>query len=397
MIRHTTTPAPKLPTLVPAALAILFLALAALSPLAAPPAEAEVINRIVLRVNNRIATLEDYEDRRSQLLNELMQQPNLTEEQQLRALESMGERVFQDIYEELLLLSRADQMEIQVTAQQLDTVVDQMQEEMNLPDRRAFRQAVEQSGITMEEFEDQWRRQLRMREVINREIEWPIQDELSEQQLRLYYRQHPEEFEVPAQARVREVVVLEDSGLPEDERRALAGEIRAAVAAGQDLAEVVAEHAEAGRTSKVIDLGWVRPGELAPSLEEAVFNLEAGAVSQPLPARGGLHLCLVEERKEAALQPFEEVANRIRGIERRRLRDERLPAYMDELEELAFIRMNPPEEARGFRRQGGSMAEDLPEMPESLQEAPAEGATGEGTTGEGQTDEEAGSPGEPGS
>lgn len=336
----------------------------------AAPAAAEVLNRIVLRVNDRIATLHHFEARRSQLVGELLQQ-GMSREEQMQQIEQVGERVFSDLYEELMLLSRADQLDIRITDSQLDQVLEQMRQDMGIPDRAALREAVEQSGLGFDEFREQWRSQLRMREVITREVELPIQEELREEDLRRYYRNHPEEFRVPEQYKLREVVVLEDSGLSDAERDRLARQIASELRAGKTLDEVVPAHAEAGVTSNVIDLGWVHSGELSMELQEAVAGQEPGAVTEPVPARGGLHVCVVEDYKESTLKSFQEAQLQILRAERRRLRDERIPEYMEKLETLSYVRLEPPPDAQGFRQYRSSVAEELPEMPED--EAATEG------------------------
>jgi len=339
---------------------------------AAPVAEAAVLNRIVLRVNDRIATLQDYESRRSQLVGELLQQ-GLPPEERNQQIEQLGERVFSDIYEELLLLSRADQLDIRITDNQLSAVLDQMQEQMGIPDRQALRAAVEQSGLEFDEFKEQWRSQVRMREVITREVEAPIHEELKEEELRRYYRNHPDEFRVPEQYQLREVVVLEESPLSDRERRRLALALREELEAGRPMDEVVTSHAEAGVTSKVIDLGWVREDELSPELQQAVDGLEPGSVTDPVAARGGLHVCVIDDYKAPSLQSFDEVAGLILRNERRRLRDERVPEYMEGLEKISYIRMDPPPGAQGFELYRGSVAEELPELPEEGGETGAAG------------------------
>lgn len=355
----------------------------------AGPAHAEVLNRIVLRVNDRIATLQDYEVRRAQLVGELLQQ-GLSPEDQRQQMEQLGERVYSDLYEELMLLSRADQLDIRITDNQLDAVMDQMQEQMGIPDRQALRAAVEQSGLGFEEFRQQWRSQLRMREVITREVEMKIQEELQEDDLRRYYRNNPEEFRTPERYELREVVVLEESSLSDAERdrlaRAIAEELRAA---GRSLDEVVPKHAEAGVTSNVIDLGWVQLSELSPELQAVVEGAEPGTVTEPFAARGGLHVVVVEDFEESRIQPFDQVSEQIRRLERRRLRDERVPAYMDDLEQLSYIRMDPPPDAQSFRQRRGTVAEDLPELPDEEEPASAAAPRPGGAIGDLTAEEEA--------
>jgi hypothetical protein len=146
------------------------------------------------------------------------------------------------------------------------------------------------------------------------------------------------------------VVVLEESGAPAEERARIAAEIRTKVAAGTPLADAVKDHAQAGVTSNVIELGWISPGDLDKDLETAVWTLPVNAISEPVEARGGLHLVQVIERRESRLPPFSEVADAIRAREQERVFREEIAKYMVELEKKSLIVANPPEEAAGFRR-----------------------------------------------
>lgn len=375
-------------SLLPAILSITLLLIPLLALPGAPPATAEVVNRIVLRVNDRIVTLQDYQMRRSQMLADLSQ-ADLSPSERERTREQIGERVFRDLYEETLLLSRADQMDIRVPEEHLDRVLEQIRERMGVPDQESFEIALAQSGMSLEDFRERWRANLRMREVTARELQAEIAEQLRPEHLRRIYRENPERFEQPERVRLQEVVVLEEGTEGEAQRRRLAGEIRDRVQGGEELADVAAGTSESGATSTVIDLGWVEPGELAPALEEAAFALEAGEISEPIPARGGLHLVEVLEREEASVKPFAEVAEQIRRAEQDRLFTERYGEYMDDLEERSFIRVDPPPGASGFRAVEGSVVGDVREG-----DAPA--ATNEPLEGEAGATPEGSEPDAPG-
>jgi hypothetical protein len=113
----------------------------------------------------------------------------------------------------------------------------------------------------------------------------------------------------------------------------------------------------------------MRKDELSPELEQAVEGKAAGSVTDPVPARGGLHVCVIEDFKEPSLPSFGEVSGQILREERRRLRNERTPAFMEDLEKLSYIRADPPPGAEGFKLYRGSVAEDLPELPEGQSES----------------------------
>lgn len=360
----------KYRSVLPAAL-LLLAAVSALAVLPAPDAGAEVVNRIVLRVNDRIATLRDYELRRDEMLREISR-AELPAAEREEFLEQMGVRIFRDIYEELLLLSRADQLRLDVADAELNAYLDQMRERMGIETPQEFAAAIAQSGMRPEEFRERMRHRRRMQRLVGTEVHGRI--EIEDEDLRRIYRREPERFRTPERIRVRDVVVLEESGLTERERHDLAQSIRDAVAAGASLEEVAAEHSEQGTTSGVIEIGWVEKGDLERDLEQAVWGLAPGYLSGPVEGRGGTHVLEVVEREEATLRPFEEVADRIHAEEQSRLFEETYAEYLEELEESAYVDVDPPPEAEGFR---AALSELGSELESEELEAAAEGAAAE--------------------
>ncbi len=327
----------------PRRLASLFLFLACLG--AVPALHAEVLNRIVLRVNDRIATLHDYEKRREAVIADMGRRTQDPEERQ-RHLAAAGDATFAAMYRELLLESRADQLGIGISDAQIDAAIARIRENFNLKTDQELQAALASSGMTMEQLREQIRSQQRLDEARRRDIEARVQ--IEEEDLRRYYRKNLEQFRQPEQLQLREVVVLEE-GAPAEERSRVAAEIRTRVLGGGSLADAVAEHAGQG-VSNVIELGWVSPGDLDKSLETAIWALPTGSLSEPVPARGGLHIVQVLDRRESRVAPFAEVSAAIEQREQQRVFREEFSKYMAELEQKALIVANPPAEAANFRR-----------------------------------------------
>ena len=314
----------------------------------APALHAEVINRVVLRVNDRIATLYDYQERRQEMTRDILRREQDAEERQ-RLLAQAGEVVYANMFQELLLESRADQLGIEVGEAQVDAAIARLKEGYNIKTAQEFQAALAQSGMTEQQLRAQLRNTLRVQEVRGREVQSRV--DLDEEDLRRYYRKNLEQFRQPEQVQLREVVVLDEGGAPAEERSRIAAEIRTKVAAGTSLADAVKDYAARGATSNVIELGWVSPGDLDKNLETAVWKLPKGAVSDPVEARGGLHLAQVIDRRESRVPPFSEVQEAIQAREQERVFREEVTKYMVELEKKSLVVANPPEEAAGFRRQ----------------------------------------------
>lgn len=319
-----------------------------LAPAMVPALSAEVLNRVVLRVNDQISTLYDYQLHREEMVRDIVRREQDGDERQ-RLLSQAGEVAYADLFRELLLQSRADQLGVEVTDAQVDAAMGQLKQSYNLKSDEEFKAALAQSGMTEAQLRAQLRGQLRVQEVRGREVQSRVK--VDEEDQRRYYRKNLEQFRQPEQVQLREVVVLDEGGLPTaEERQRAAAEIRAKVRSGGSLADAVAGTSTKGVTSAAIDLGWVSPGDLDKNLETAVWKLPKGSLSEPVQARGGLHLVQVLDRRESRIPPFSEVQQAIQTREQERVFRQEIAKYMVELEKKSLIVAKPPAEAANFRR-----------------------------------------------
>lgn len=314
--------------------------------LAAGPALAVEVNRIVLRVNNRILTLHDYEKRKAERISAL-QRADLPADRRQELLARAGEDALRAAYEELLLLARADQLGLEATDAEVESAIEQTKASFGIQTEADFERALAQSNLTLAALREQMRSNLRMQMAIGAEVRPRI--DIDDEDLRRYYQAHPDEFRLPERVELREVVVLDSSGLPAAELEELANDLRSRLLDGSLTEEELADYREQGLATEWIQLGWVQPGDLDPALEEAVFNMEVGAVTEPLTARGGLHLVQVLDHKEPELMSFAEVEEQIQRIESDRLFAEVMQEYMEELAAESYIVSRPPPEAANFR------------------------------------------------
>ena len=300
-------------------------------------------NRVVLRVNDRIATLYDYQRAVNEQMNQIRAAVGLTERERQELVSDAGRVVMKLLFEELLLMSRADQMAVVIDESEVDEQVRATREQFRLESDEQFRQALAQQGMREEDFREQIRKRLRSNIVRGREVAPRVVVE--DEDLRRFYRENEERFRVPERARFEEIVVLEAT-VPADRMAPLAALARTRLMSGGTAAEV-AEGLGEGVTA--VDVGWVTPGDLAPALDAVAWDLEVDGVADAIAARGGLHVLKMLERTPAAIQPFEEVREAIQMEERNRLFTEEYDLYLIELAEAAYIVERLPEGAEGYR------------------------------------------------
>jgi len=314
---------------------------------AAPAPAAEVIDRIVIRVSTQIATQVDFERRLGERRQSLLA-AGMDDERRTRLLEESGLTVFDEIYQELLVLSRGDQIDATVPDDMIEQQVQSTRERMGLQSEADFERALAQSGLTIEELRQQTRRSLRMQRVMAQEMQERI--DVEEEDLRRFYRENEEAFEVPAARLVQEVIILETAFDDTAALTAVGDQLLEALAGGAAFADAVAPLVEAGQSTPLIDHGWVDQDDLAPELGEVAWSLEPGSVSEPIAARGGLHFVRVIEAREEGTMPFEEVREQVEiGLRQERM-ETVVPEYMRELEQRGHIVLKIPDQVKGFKK-----------------------------------------------
>ncbi len=335
------------------------LAIPLLAVAAAAAAQTMLINRIVVRVNDRIATMVDFQSQLAERRQAILAEPSLTDSRRQQALAEAGRQVLTDIYSDLLLLSRADQLAARVTDADVERAMATQRERMGLETEEQMQQALAASGLTEERLRERMRENLMVQEVMGREVHPRLR--VSEDELRRFYREHAADFTNPAAVRLQEIVVIEAEGRDPATVGATARRVHDEIAAGAPVEEVAKKGAADG-SLQFIDLGWVNAGDLDAALEEAAWALQPGGVTAPVRGRGGLHVAKVLERREPTLRPFDEVKEQIAArVEQTRLAAE-YPAYMRELEERSYIVLKVPPEAEGFTGLGADS-----QAPDALQ------------------------------
>lgn len=120
----------------------------------------------------------------------------------------------------------------------------------------------------------------------------------TEAELRDYYEDNIEDYEVPARASVRVVAISKaltaaDSAAAQERIEALAQEI----ADGGDFGEVATrESADQGSAAQGGDLGWFPQGRMDPTFDSVTFAAPVGRVTAPFQSQFGWHILEVLER-----------------------------------------------------------------------------------------------------
>ncbi len=124
------------------------------------------------------------------------------------------------------------------------------------------------------------------------------QVEISIDELEDYYDAHRSDFQIPARAQIR-AVLLSKTPTPADTAAALtlAQDIRQEIQDGADFGEVASrESTDAASAAQGGDLGTFARGQMVPAFDSVVFNARIGRTSEPIQTRFGFHIVEVMSR-----------------------------------------------------------------------------------------------------
>ncbi len=153
----------------------------------------------------------------------------------------------------------------------------------------------------------------------NREI--AVSDQLG------YYQQNIANYQFPAKARWQELMVSFDRYNSKDEARRALAEMGNAVFQGADFAEVAKDRSHGATRFEGGVYDWTTQGSLVSKvLDEAIFGLPIGSMSQILEDEQGLHIVRVVERVDAGCKQFieaqTEIRQKLRDADTKRQRNE---------------------------------------------------------------------------
>ncbi len=151
-------------------------------------------------------------------------------------------------------------------------------------------------------------------EYLKREVAAKIS--ISDDELKTYYDTHAEEFKTPEMVKARHILVKVDASAPDDDKkkaREKADSLLKKIKEGEDFAKLASDVSDdPGSKSRGGDLGFFPKGRMVKPFEDAAFALNVGDVSGIVETQFGYHIIKVEEKKEAATEPFDAVKERLK-------------------------------------------------------------------------------------
>src|SRR6185503_1238702 len=220
----------------------------------AAPVRAQIIERVLVKVNGDIFTQTELEERQTAAIRQRMGvdfKPEMVNDsaELKKAVDEVTPQLLVDAIDELLLLQMGKEKGYHLSDEQFKGWLENLRKEQNLGDEQKFKQALAQEGMTIDDLRKNVEKQFVVSSVQREEVGSKLT--ITEEEARQYYLTHRDQFAEPATVTLREILIevpassqggqstISVARLDEAERQAAA--LRTRVLAGEDFAKVAAE------------------------------------------------------------------------------------------------------------------------------------------------------------
>ncbi len=334
---------------IPFALAVAYALLPALLP------ADTVVEEIIARINNQIVTRTEYIHSRDQLKQEIQQQEPANAD---RIFAEKQRDVLRDLIDQQLLLEKGKDLSITGDTE-LVKRLDEMRKQMNLESMEDLEKAAQGQGVSYEEFKQNLRNQIITQRVIGQEVGSHLS--MNKQEEQKFYNEHREEMQQPEQVRLSELLIAPKTATPppagadSTPQAASPADAEAALAAARAKAEDLLDQLHKGASFEDLakkssdgpsahdggDLSYFKRGTLSKELEEKVFAMKAGEMTDVIRTKQGFVILKVTEHQMAGIPSLKEMEPRIQDALYMQKLQPALRAYLTKLREDAFIDIKP--------------------------------------------------------
>lgn len=295
-------------------------------------ATAKVVDRILVIVNQEAITQQEIDQRMGPILEQMRSVSHA--DSPVEKIKELRKQVIDQLISEKLLISEAKRKEIKISSEEVRRQVAMVKEQFG--GEEGFEEALRQQGMTIADLENNYRGSIMSKKLIDTEIGQKIQ--VSPQEMFAYYDAHKGEFDLPQRARVRTIVIkAHTDAMTPDQAEERAADIARRLKDGEDFAKLAREYSDGLYASNGGDMGYVREGEMKKSIDEAIFKLKPGEISDVVTTDLGYHLFKVEDIKPAETSSFETVRKDVERLIYRIKIKEKLDQYLRHLRENAYI------------------------------------------------------------
>ncbi|MFN3551142.1 MAG: peptidylprolyl isomerase [Endomicrobiia bacterium] len=241
-----------------------------------------------------------------------------------RLWKTNGTQVLNQMVYEILIEEEAKNLNIKVDQKEINERLEDFKKQFR--DEQAYNLWLTQNVITEEDLKKQIEFQILQEKLVVKAKKISV----LEKEIKDFFESNKEQLAVPEQVKCRHILV---------KTKEQADDILLSLRAGADFSIIAkAKSEDIATKEKGGDLGYITKGMLLPELEEVVFRLKVGEISEPIKTNLGYHIIKVEDKKGRIEAKFDkQTKERIYKFLLQQKISSQLPSYIEELKNKTEI------------------------------------------------------------
>lgn len=299
----------------------------------------QLVDAVIATVDNEAILYSEIEQQMPRVRRALEEQTDLTQAAKQEQYAKEFERVLEESIESKILYREAVKLEMSASDKAIDDYIQGFREGYDTDEE--FFNDLRTSGTTVSDFRERIRK-LALAQAVSSAKRQALRREITiaEDAIQEYYEKYYENYTQPERVYFRQIMIQ----APRDsEERAEAiqqlNELREQALADADFGALAREYSQAPGAEEGGIVGWATRGDFIPAVEEQLFSLEVGGVSEPIENQFGVLLVKVEDRQEEGTPTAREIRTQIEPILLDEAVDERYDRWMRDLRRRNRVRV----------------------------------------------------------
>ena len=229
-----------------------------------------------------------------------------------------------------LLLDRAMEIELPVTAADIDAEVAKVVQQVGGEEN--YKKALSGQGLSEEAFRKELEKGVRVNMLVNQacaHVADPTEEEVAS-----FFEAHKSEYVEEPKVLCQHILVKGNDDKALDKIK----DIRERIVSGKaDFAEEAKKNSDCPSGAEGGSLGWFGRGMMVPEFDKVAFEMKKGEVSGVVTTQFGYHIIYKADEKGGGQQTLVDVHDQIKDLLRHNARGQAMDAFVGELREKAKI------------------------------------------------------------
>ncbi|WP_456464872.1 peptidylprolyl isomerase [Persephonella sp.] len=223
-------------------------------------------------------------------------------------LKEIRKKAIEALINRELLYHEAEKKGIKVKDEEVNKLIDQMIKKYK--SKENLEKLLKQTGVSL----DQFRHELKKRLAIDKLLSKYLSVKITEKDLREYYEKNKYKFKEPPSLKVRYIYIKVDPSKPKGRQIAKERAEKAykEIKEGKDFGDVAYRYSDDLSRIKGGELGFVHKGRFEKTVEDVIYKLKPGQISDIIETDLGFHIVKVEEKRPERLVPFEKIKDKLK-------------------------------------------------------------------------------------